>query len=229
MPKLNILGHKYGLLTVLEELPTTAHYTRNYLCKCDCGNETKVTQSHLRSGHTTSCGCVVKHNLITGKCRRTHGEAKSKLYKVWAQMHQRCSNPEDAGYYKYGAKGVTVCPEWETYEPFKEWAGSQGYKEGLTIDRINVYREYSPKNCKWVPKSKQGINIRKNSRNTSGYVGVSFHASKQKWIARVTVDGTRKEIGRFDSALEAHNARGNYFKENNLDEQYKAYQLQESN
>lgn len=77
-------------------------------------------------------------------------------------MRQRCYNPKNKSYKDYGGRGITICEEWDNYEAFHNWATANGYKRGLTIERINNNDSYSPSNCKWVPQSMQLKNIRNN-------------------------------------------------------------------
>ena len=89
----------------------------------------------------------------------THGGSRTKLYRVWQGIHQRCSNPADPRYAHYGAKGVVVCPQWSSFPTFRDWALAQGYYEPqgerralrLSLDRIDVDGPYAPENCEWVP------------------------------------------------------------------------------
>lgn len=90
------------------------------------------------------------------------GRSKTKLYAVWKTMKYRCSNKNNHKYKNYGAKGITVCDEWFDYENFKLWAYSNGYKEGLSIDRINVNGNYEPNNCRWVDMKTQQRNRTNN-------------------------------------------------------------------
>lgn len=87
-----------------------------------------------------------------------HGLYHTPLYKVWQTMKQRCCNPRCRGYKWYGAKGVKVCEEWQSVEKFYEWAIQNGYKAGLTIDRIDPSGDYEPANCRWVTMSEQQNN-----------------------------------------------------------------------
>lgn len=91
-----------------------------------------------------------------------HGFSQTKLYRKWADMLQRCNNPKSTNYKNYGAKGVEVFQEWRSFENFKEWALNNGYKEGLTIDRLNPSGNYEPSNCKWSTRKEQD----RNKRNT---------------------------------------------------------------
>lgn len=94
----------------------------------------------------------------------THGDSKSKLYNVWAGMKRRCYNKNQKSYKDYGAKGIRVCDEWfNSYETFKKWAETNGYNEGLEIDRINVEGNYEPNNCRWINKKQNSNNKRNNT------------------------------------------------------------------
>jgi hypothetical protein len=96
---------------------------------------------------------------------KTHGLRYTRLYSIWTQMIQRCTNPNLAHYERYGGRGITVCKEWRrSIESFKEWAEVNGYKDGLTLDRIDVNGNYEPANCKWSTEVEQQRNKR-NNRN----------------------------------------------------------------
>jgi hypothetical protein len=130
------------------------------LCKCDCGNTCVVSLGHLRSGHTKSCGCLTRDFPVITFTK--HGDSKSKLYKMWTQMLQRCYNSNYHEYYNYGGRGINVCDSWSNYSVFKEWALANGYSVGLQIDRINNYLGYSPDNCRWVTRKVNNRNRRNN-------------------------------------------------------------------
>lgn len=97
-----------------------------------------------------------------GHFTKQHGQKGTKLYKVWEAMKRRCLNPNDKAYIHYGARGIKVCDEWLNFIPFFKWAKSNGYKEGLTIDRINTNGNYEPANCRWVTHYVQNRNYSKN-------------------------------------------------------------------
>lgn len=93
---------------------------------------------------------------------KKHGEATTHLYKLWNQMRMRCINEKLIEYKNYGGRGITVCDEWNDYQTFRDWAMNNGYEFGLTLDRINNDREYSPDNCRWATRSEQMCNTRRN-------------------------------------------------------------------
>lgn len=149
--RIDLTGQRFGRLFVKEVADKTDRGQIRWRCVCDCGAERLVTTGHLRSGHTKSCGCLGLENATKAKIK--HGGVRSKLYGVYCTMKARCNNPNSQGYEWYGAKGITLCAEWQTFAPFKEWAESSGYKEGLSIDRIDPDKGYSPDNCEWVTRS----------------------------------------------------------------------------
>lgn len=103
--------------------------------------------------------CVFLEKKETTK---THGMRRTRLYNIWTQMIQRCTNQKLDHYERYGGRGISVCNEWRKFEVFAEWAMKNGYKDDLTIDRINVDGNYDPKNCKWSTDVDQQRNKRNN-------------------------------------------------------------------
>lgn len=158
-------GDRYGRLTVIKEvesIPWKRGRRRMVLCKCDCGTEKVFGLSNIRRGTTTSCGCYYKEVAI--KLRGKYGEfVNTKLYGVWKTMKQRCYDSNKQHYECYGGRGIVVCDEWKTdFLAFYNWALNNGYKEGLTIDRINNDGNYEPSNCRWVSQKEQSKNRRTN-------------------------------------------------------------------
>lgn len=146
-------------------------------CRCDCGAELEVWANGLLSGNTKSCGCLHKERTIAAVT--THGEKHSKLYNVWCGMKDRCGNPKNKRYSRYGGRGITICGQWiSDFAEFRGWANAHGYREDLTIERLNVDGNYEPGNCTWIPMTDQAKN--RTSRHDVSAFGET--KSLQDWL-----------------------------------------------
>lgn len=121
--------------------------------KCECGSVKEYRQRYITTGHTKSCGCYCK----------THGLARTPIFKVWQSMKERCYNSNHSAFKGYGDRGITICDEWlKDVAVFAKWALENGWRQGLQIDRINNDLGYSPSNCRVVTakinmRNKRGI------------------------------------------------------------------------
>ena len=155
---IDLTGQTFNMLTAIK--PVEYKNGIKWECECECGNISFVAPSKLKSGHTKSCGCF--HSKSAGDRQFIHGFSKTKLANVRNAMVQRCHNHKTTMYYCYGSRGISVCDEWR-FNPssFYEWATSNGYKEGLSIDRIDNDGNYEPSNCQWITLSE---NIAKEAK-----------------------------------------------------------------
>ena len=152
----NHIGEKHNRLLIIGIIQCKKE--REMLCKCDCGKTTHAPYYRIIKGEKKSCGCYkTEHSkeLYSG-----YRSKNPKLYGVWNSMRQRCNNPNVDAYKYYGNRGIKVCDEWRYFESFYKWAYDNGYKPGLTIERIDYNKNYCPENCCWIPKQKQSLNKR---------------------------------------------------------------------
>jgi len=169
MPKNNLIGKKFGRLSVvgIDDRNTRKTY---YYCVCDCGNMKSVRSDGLTSGAVQSCGCLKKEqDRINLTANHKHKMSHTRIYEIWQGMKGRCYNPHDARYGRYGGRGITVCDEWkEDFATFYDWAINNGYSDKLTIDRIDNDKGYSPDNCRWADYETQCRNRSTNIKITIG-------------------------------------------------------------
>jgi len=145
----DITGKRFGRLVTQRYVD---HGT--WECLCDCGKTSIVKTERLNNGHTKSCGCLY------ATMRITHGGCKSKTYRVWLAMRQRCENPKNSAFHNYGGRGIKVCDRWNDYAAFLADMGEAPPKKW--VDRLDNERDYEPGNCEWATVKKNQNNKRTN-------------------------------------------------------------------
>jgi len=197
------VGQRIGKLVVIERAANKIEVAKSgkksiracWICACDCGNVITASGHNLSkalsnpdsTAGTRSCGCLM------GKGGLKHGKAGTREYGAWANIIQRCYNPNSTHYSCYGGRGVTVCEEWLTFDGFVKDMGER--PEGMTVDRIDNNKSYSKDNCKWATRKTQANNRRTNV--VLEYKGKSM-----------TIAQWAREIGLSKNALTSRIQRG---------------------
>lgn len=175
-------GQVFGRLTVVSLAPVRDQKTR-WNVSCICGKFRVVDQGALKTGNTTSCGCLATESKSARS--RTHGLRNSAVYKTWSHIKDRCTNPRNASWEYYGGRGITLYPAWHTFENFYADVGDrpEGYQ---SIDRIDNNKGYEPGNWRWSTAMEQSRNKRTNVRvshngtniclkDAATLVGIPYH------------------------------------------------------
>jgi len=208
-------------LTLIKDLgcikpkPTSNYKKRYGLYKCSCGNELTVAITAVKNNHTRSCGCLRKE--VSKDTLTTHGLRNHRIYDFWKNMMYRCYGKNYTHKQHYRDKGIKVCIRWHNVDNFIKDMDIT-YFDGASLDRVDNNSGYSKDNCRWTNKSIQSQNTNKiRINNTSGYRGVTLEKRTGKFYARITVKNKAKQLGTFDTKIEAAKAYDRYVKDNNLE------------
>jgi len=151
---IDLMGQQFGRLTVVLRAENNKWRQSMWVCECECGGKSIVLGKDLRRGVTNSCGCLHK------KAITSHGMSRTSTYKSWINMKSRCSNQNIPAYENYGGRGITVCDRWLEFEGFYEDMGNK--PRGLTLERRDNNKGYSPENCYYATPKAQSRNTRWN-------------------------------------------------------------------
>lgn len=153
---IDLTGREFGYLIVVERAENDRHGNAQWLCVCRCGKYITVGARSLKANKTISCGCKRKRRWFV-----FHGPRQTAhpLYHTWSLMRQRCYNTRSPAYRWYGARGISVCPEW--CKSFWQFVSDMGPRpDGTSLDRIDVNGPYCMSNCRWADDVTQARNKR---------------------------------------------------------------------
>lgn len=188
----NLVGKKFGRLTVLKNIGKNKHGEYQWKCLCECGNKTTVIGSNLKyGGKTKSCGCLIRESAT--KLLTTHGLSSHPLHGIYCGIRGRCFLKTNTSYKRYGARGISICKRWldfqifydDNIEAYTKHVEKHGHKN-TTIDRINNDGDYTPENCRWATWKEQGRNQRTNRLIT--YKGETKPLSE--WAEQIGINDT---------------------------------------
>lgn len=177
---LDLTGKRFGKLVVLEIDKNPNNKRTKWICVCDCGKVVSTASHQLVSGNTKSCGCKRRETK-----NNKHGMRHTRIYEIWCGIKQRCYNKNDKSYSKYGGRGIFMCEEWkEDFLTFYLWSISHGYKDNLTIDRIDNNGNYEPNNCRWITHAEQ----QRNRTNNIFIEKCGVNKTISEWALEMNVD-----------------------------------------
>lgn len=192
-----IPGYIKGDITLLERMPGG----QKWKYKCNCGY-VGITQVSENPGF-----CPICSYKRAAENKRIHGESPdssknaSRLYRIWLNMKQRCSNPKVDFYHCYGGRGIQVCEEWKKdYLVFKEWSMKNGYSDELSIDRIDPNGNYCPENCRWATWEEQCYNKRTTRRYDLN--GESYTIKELSDMSGISYNNLKTRLNKFGWTVE---------------------------
>ena len=146
-----------------------------------------------------------------------HGYYGTPIYKIWETIKYRCYNKKYKHYDRYRGRNIIVCDEWKNNPlAFIDWAMSNGYRQGLQIDRINNNGNYEPSNCRFTTSITNNTNRGIFKNNKTGYKGICYSKAHKKYNSFVQYNNQKYNLGMFDTLEKACNARDDFILSNNL-------------
>lgn len=193
--KVDLLGQRFGKLVVAEKSESRGkHGEVLWFCHCDCGNTRLAIAGNLRAGTAKSCGCE------SYETRKLHGMTKSRTFKSWDSMKQRCLNPNAPDFAGYGGRGIRICDRW--LESFNNFLSDMGERpNGKTLDRKDVNGNYEPSNCRWASRSEQ-------QRNKTNSLRIEWNGETRAVCEWAEITGLKAKIisERISVGWSAHDA-----------------------
>jgi hypothetical protein len=197
--RIDLTNKTFGNIKVLSYVGPAKYGGSLWECECFCGKKFVCESYHIRTGWTSSCGCLrIKNNT-------THGCSYLPEHRIWREMRQRCTNPRSAAYPLYGGRGISICERWSKFENFFADMGSRPNKN-FSLDRENENGNYELGNCKWATKTAQAHHFRKFKNNSTGFTGTSLNKDG-RYEAYIWVNSQKKHLGEFHSLQQAVEAR----------------------
>jgi hypothetical protein len=190
----NIIGNRFGRLVTKSIAGRNKQRQLMVKCLCDCGKQPVIRGYALIYGVTRSCGCFNQqlHKEIATK----HDLSRTRFYRIWQGIKQRCNNPKDTAYKNYGGRGIIVCPAWQNSFVTFCLDTFIGYDKFLTIDRIDNNGPYCPFNCRWITQQEQCRNSRRNklitinneTKTLAEWLDI-YNINRSTYGARVRIQG----------------------------------------
>jgi hypothetical protein len=159
-PSLDLSNFQNETMSVVGKAGSTKLGKVNWLCRCFCGNQYVRTGAHIVAGRGQHCGCLRGSHISAG--RKSHKMTKTKEFRAWCGMKERCYTTTNKDYKSYGARGIKVCEKW--YQSFESFFSDMGYAPSPkhSLDRVDVNGNYEPSNCRWATPKEQCSNKRNN-------------------------------------------------------------------
>ena len=190
----DLSGKKFGRLRVLRRVPHHfGDHEAKWICVCRCGRKKVIAGYSLSGGYTNSCGCYRREcsrkRAINNTLGLRHGHARrkpgaTKTYSAWRSMFQRCYNPKNKGFHRYGGRGIFVAAQFRRFEGFLAYLGEK--PKGMSLDRIDNNGAYAPGNVRWATVKTQNLNTRRNRRLTLNGKTLTL----KEWCDRLNISQT---------------------------------------